>query len=56
MRIIDKIWDSLDFGWEGEIDWEVRYTRNDQEDRNVYVCQWETVKIVSAGRIYIDED
>ena len=55
-KVLDKIWDSLDFGWEGEIDWEVRYTRNDQEDRNVYVCQWETVKIVSAGRIYIDED
>lgn len=55
-KVVDKIWDSLDFGWEGEIDWEVRYTRNDEEDRNVYVCQWETVKIVYAGRIYIDED
>ena len=67
-RVLNKISASRDFGWEEDIDWEIRYTRNDEEDRNVYVCQWETVKIihtfkfdesdkvVSAGRIYIDQD
>lgn len=67
-RVLNKISASRDFGWEEDIDWEIRYTRNDEEDRNVYVCQWETVKIihtfkfdesekvVSAGRIYIDKD
>lgn len=67
-KVLDKISASRDFGWEEDMDREVRYTRNDEEDRNVYVCQWETVKIihtfkfdeadkvVSAGRIYIDRD
>lgn len=67
-KVLNKISASRDFGWEEDIDWEIRYTRNDEEDRNVYVCQWETVKIihtfkfdesekvVSAGRIYIDQD
>jgi len=67
-RVLNKISASRDFGWEEDIDWEIRYTRNDEEDRNVHVCQWETVKIihtfkfdesekiVSAGRIYIDKD
>lgn len=67
-RVLNKISASRDFGWEEDLDWEIRYTRNDEEDRNVYVCQWETVKIihtfkfdesekvVSAGRIYIDQD
>lgn len=67
-KVLDKINASRDFSWEEDMDREVRYTRNDEEDRNVYVCQWETVKIihtfkfdesdkvVSAGRIYIDQD
>lgn len=67
-KVLNKISASRDFGWEEDLDWEIRYTRNDEEDRNVYVCQWETVKIihtfkfdesekvVSAGRIYIDQD
>ena len=67
-KVLNKISASRDFGWEEDIDREIRYTRNDEEDRNVYVCQWETVKIihtfkfdesekvVSAGRIYIDQD
>ena len=67
-KVLNKISASRDFGWEEDLDREIRYTRNDEEDRNVYVCQWETVKIihtfkfdesekvVSAGRIYIDQD
>ena len=67
-KVLNKISASRDFSWEEDMDREVRYTRNDEEDRNVYVCQWETVKIihtfkfdesekvVSAGRIYIDQD
>ena len=67
-KVLDKINASRDFSWEEDMDREVRYTRNDEEDRNVYVCQWETVKIihtfkfdesekvVSAGRMYIDQD
>ena len=63
-KVLDKINASRNFSWEEDMDREVRYTRNDEEDRNVYVCQWETVKIihtfkfdesdkvVSAGRIY----
>ena len=63
--VLNKISASRDFSWDEDMDREVRYTRNDEEDRNVYVCQWETVKIihtfkfdesdkvVSAGRIYI---
>ena len=67
-KVLNKISASRDFSWDEDMDREVRYTRNDEEDRNVYVCQWETVKIihtfkfddsdkvVSAGRIYIDQD
>lgn len=67
-KVLDKINESREYGWEEDIDWEVRYTMNGEEDPNVSVCQWETVKImhtfkfdetdkvVSAGRIYIDKD
>lgn len=67
-KVLDKIIDSTLYGWEEDLDWEIRYTAHGEEDPNVNVCQWETVKImhtfkfdesdkvVSAGRIYIDKD
>ena len=50
------------------MDWGVIYYGYQEQDPNVIVCQWETVKImntvlhdetdmvVAAGRIYIDQD
>lgn len=66
-----KVLDKIAQGYYSEVedvDWGVNYIRNDEEDRNVNVCQWETIKImhtirhdetdkiVAAGRIYIDKD
>ena len=45
-KVLNKISASRDFGWEEDLDREIRYTRNDEEDRNLFVCQWETVKII----------
>ena len=66
-KVIDKIAQGY-YSEVEDVDWGVNYIRNDEEDRNVYVCQWETIKImntilhdemdrvVAAGRIYIDHD
>jgi hypothetical protein len=66
-KVLDKIANGY-YSEVEDVDWGVNYIRNDEEDRNVTVCQWETIKImhtirhdetdsvVAAGRIYIDKD
>ena len=68
LKVLDKLHNSMHFHYLTEQDWEYQYTKAGEEDPNVYICQWETVKvihtfrhdenekIVNAGRIYIDKD
>ena len=66
-KVLDKIYSSA-YGLEEDVDWGVIYYGYQEQDPNVIVCQWETIKImntvlhdetdrvVAAGRIYIDQD
>lgn len=63
----DKVYHSA-YSIYDDVDWGLYYYRNDEEDRGVQVCQWESIKIIStvihddndmvlrAGKIYIDKD
>ena len=66
-KVVDKISSSA-YGVDEDVDWGVVYYAYREEDPNVMVCQWETIKImntilhdetdrvVAAGKIYIDKD
>lgn len=66
-KVLDKVYASA-YGIQEDIDWGVAYYSYKEEDPNVIVCQWESIKImhtikhdesdriVAAGRIYIDKE
>lgn len=67
-KMLDKINSSISHSEYGDLNRGITYLRNDEEDRNVYICVWETVKIISfiehddndvifkAGKIYRDKE